>query len=545
MSQESLTCPPLLSEIVMGSTPSRPDLTDDSVPHHSLKRRASSAFEVTDAESSRKRMKEDIEPSSSQEASSSSTVIDGGAFIEDLEQELECGCCSALVYRPVIVYPCQHFFCGSCCVLWIRNGGTNCPACRGISSSVTPSRALQSMLDLLLRFAPHRARSERERLQADEVYKAGSMRIPAPREPSPEPTIHQNSDYARPCPHCIPGNPFGWRCPNPIPDPVSDPDNAWHLDDGNPPGHAYCGNCETLLALHAPTTTKCDMCQVSFCGVGIQGRCIATPLLSQHPHGMSDISDLVQSTEVYDCFDGNTVEVEIMLDYLSARRLTPRHLYREIVAYVQTQPRGFAPLIELELFVDVHGVVAGTDSDPTAPRSRICRPCATEVLLWGLRDWWVRERRKGLLDPTVLSRPDCVDGIGCQRQKDLLHAREFNHIILPLPSEPPPEPSMNSDLQSESTAMDPPPISASEHPSSIDSSPTLELEVPHTSRILSLMAAAHVDPMDASPIGNSQTEGRDGADGVSWSGRLPADVPQDGEAVTSLELESRTIVDAL
>jgi hypothetical protein len=125
------------------------------------------------------------------------------------------------------------------------------------------------------------------------------LQIPTPREASPEPNLNQNADFARPCPHCLPGNPYGWRCPQPIPDPVSDPDHAWHFDDGTPPGHLYCGNCENLLAIGAPTTTKCDMCQVSFCGVGVQGRCIASPLQSQHPHGISDVGDLIQVRPIY------------------------------------------------------------------------------------------------------------------------------------------------------------------------------------------------------------------------------------------------------
>lgn len=51
---------------------------------------------------------------------------------------------------------------------------------------------------------------------------------------------------------------------------------------------------------------------------------------------MSDISDLIQSTEVYECFDGNTVEVEIMLDYLGNQHISPRHIYGEVnfVAFV-------------------------------------------------------------------------------------------------------------------------------------------------------------------------------------------------------------------
>lgn len=54
-----------------------------------------------------------------------------------------------------------------------QNGGTNCPACRGVATVAMPFRAIQPLIDTLLRTAPHKARAERERAQADEVYKAG------------------------------------------------------------------------------------------------------------------------------------------------------------------------------------------------------------------------------------------------------------------------------------------------------------------------------------------------------------------------------------
>jgi len=146
---------------------------------------------------------------------------------------------------------------------------------------------------------------------------ASIPQIPTPREASPEPNLNQSADFARPCPHCLPGNPYGWRCPQPIPDPNTDPDHAWHFEDGTPPGHGYCGNCENLLANAAPTTTKCDLCQVSFCGVGVQGRCVAAPIQSQQPHGMSDVGDLIQSTEVYECFDSNTIEGVMVSCFMS------------------------------------------------------------------------------------------------------------------------------------------------------------------------------------------------------------------------------------
>ncbi|KAF5382644.1 hypothetical protein D9615_002795 [Tricholomella constricta] len=413
----------------------------DSFSGSSLKRRASSSFEGLEEDAGRKRMKEEKDSTEEDLGVTDVTpTVLNASLADDLAQDLQCGCCSELVYRPVIVNPCQHFFCGSCCVLWIRNGGTNCPACRGLSTIVTPFRALQSVIDTLLRAAPHKARTERERQQADEIYRLGhSMRIPPPREPSPEANVDPPSDFVRPCPHCVAGNPYGWRCPQPIPDPTTDLDRAWHLEDGIPPGHAHCGNCENLLATHAPTTTKCDLCQVFFCGIGVQGRCLAAPLLSQHPHALSDISDLIQSSDVYECFDSNNVEAEIMFDYLTTQRLTPRHIYREIVTHIQSQPRGFKPLMELELFSEIHGVTPGTDPDPEAPRSSICRQCAAEVFLWGLREWWIRERQKGFLEEHIMNKKNCPDGRACDLQLDLAHAREFNHIFAaPEPTAPAP-----------------------------------------------------------------------------------------------------------
>ncbi|KAI9573642.1 hypothetical protein HD554DRAFT_911186 [Boletus coccyginus] len=402
-----------------------PSLAPDDQPSttSTLKRPPSPSFEGVDDEITRKRFKED--PSEDMAFMPIASTSKYDVLVEDLAQELQCGCCAELVYRPVVVSPCQHFFCGSCCILWIKNGGTNCPACRGISNFVTPSRPLQTIVDVLLRAEPSRTRTERERIQADEIYKAGSsMRIPTPREASPEPNLNQNSDYARPCPHCGPDNPHGWRCPQPIVDFSVDPEQAWHLDDGHPPGHAYCGNCEMLLALGAPVTTKCDFCQVSFCGINVQGRCTASPLAGQHPHNMTDIGDLIQSSEVYECFENNTVEVEIMLDYLTNKQVTPRQIYRDVVQHLQSQPNGFRPLIESDLFADMHSVAAGIDDNPNAPRTRICRHCATEVLLWGLKEWWIRERQKGQLDAAIANRPDCEQGGLCSRQKDL-----DNHLV--------------------------------------------------------------------------------------------------------------------
>jgi hypothetical protein len=51
---------------------------------------------------------------------------------------------------------------------------------------------------------------------------------------------------------------------------------------------------------------------------------------------------------VYECFDGNAVEVEIMLDCLGTQ-------------HILSQLCEFALLIELDFFVDVHSVPPGPE----------------------------------------------------------------------------------------------------------------------------------------------------------------------------------------
>lgn len=89
-------------------------------------------------------------------------------------------------------------------------------------------------------------------------------------------------------------------------------------------------NSENLLAIRAPTTTKCDLCFSLFCGIGVQDRCVALPFPIQQPHGLSSHLDMIQSADVYGCFNGNTVEVEIMLEYIETQGMSPRHIYRDV-----------------------------------------------------------------------------------------------------------------------------------------------------------------------------------------------------------------------
>ncbi len=95
-------------------------------------------------------------------------------------------------------------------------------------------------------------------------------------------------------------------------------------------------------------------------------------------------------------------------------------------------------MFDADLFSDIHNVSpGGPDPDPSAPRRRICRLCASEVMLYGLREWWIEERRKGFLEGPMVERKDCADGRDCRRQQDLgpsfrLCVLFFTKILFPL-----------------------------------------------------------------------------------------------------------------
>jgi E3 ubiquitin-protein ligase CHFR len=39
---------------------------------------------------------------------------DASKLVEEMGLELSCGCCTEMCYNPIIVLPCQHYYCGRC-----------------------------------------------------------------------------------------------------------------------------------------------------------------------------------------------------------------------------------------------------------------------------------------------------------------------------------------------------------------------------------------------------------------------------------------------
>lgn len=109
---------PQSSEIVMGSVLSLARSEIGMSYANPLKRRASSSFEGLEQDASRKRLKEQRAEVSTHVISDEGTLMPQGSdFADDLAEELNCGCCSSICFRPVVVSPCQHFFCGRYVIL--------------------------------------------------------------------------------------------------------------------------------------------------------------------------------------------------------------------------------------------------------------------------------------------------------------------------------------------------------------------------------------------------------------------------------------------
>ncbi|KZO97175.1 hypothetical protein CALVIDRAFT_514000 [Calocera viscosa TUFC12733] len=323
-------------------------------PGDSPQKRQRSISASSDADDSRPSKKQALSASSPlTPGPSSSSISDalekdvGPEVLDALEVELGCACCAGLLYRPALLQPCNHAFCASCVVSWVRNGGTACPTCRSPSDSIHQARFLQGLIDLLIRFRPEAERSAKEREEADAVWLPGQL-LPLPparpRHVSPPPLP---LNLARPCPHCTRNNGLGYLCPVPIPDPSVVPrDQAWDLEArGAPQGHGFCSGCDELYALGAPTSMGCSFCRSRYCGYSVQQTCVLPRVGSpQMPRHMDTVAKLLECDELYEAFSHNSIEVDLLIDYLHTRPGGLNGVLRNMLDYVRSQPEGFATL---------------------------------------------------------------------------------------------------------------------------------------------------------------------------------------------------------
>jgi hypothetical protein len=87
---------------------------------------------------------------------------------------------------------------------------------------------------------------------------------------------------------------------------------------------------DELHSIHAPHSSRCDLCLVSFCGIGIPRRCVTLPLMSQVPEGLSELVQLLSCEEIVDVFNGNLVERDYFIDHVQGNNISPVSIYRDV-----------------------------------------------------------------------------------------------------------------------------------------------------------------------------------------------------------------------
>ncbi|KAF7712831.1 Uncharacterized protein PECH_000853 [Penicillium ucsense] len=115
--------------------------------------------------------------------------------LNDLEKELGCSICTELLYQPLTLLDCLHTFCGSCLKEWFAAQGSRrrsspdtsprftCPSCRAEVLRTRTNATVTTLLDMVLKAHPDRARSEAEKEEIATRYTPGDSVFPSQRNP--------------------------------------------------------------------------------------------------------------------------------------------------------------------------------------------------------------------------------------------------------------------------------------------------------------------------------------------------------------------------
>ncbi|CDZ97323.1 Predicted E3 ubiquitin ligase [Phaffia rhodozyma] len=363
-------------------------------------------------------------------------------FIEDVESELWCGICAAILYKPVTIHPCGHAFCSSCLCSYLKSTQPtpySCPSCRTAASSATFSRVLSGLVNVLVTHAPEKARTQNEMDQADQIWKHGDI-FGFGCPPSPF-SVHRPTEIYRPCRYCMPNNPYGWACPVPI-STIDSGGQLYPLDGPCPDGHFTCSSCSRLTATGSPVAAQCSICEDGYCG---SSRSCSPSLLSMSSPGSSwgrdnhSFADGIfdpQSDELLNAFRDNTEELRILGEYISdTPSITPARVHSDILAWLRSdQGKDSGGIRGIFRRVD-EGIHSNLSEDKSIVRT--CQSCVDDLIACGLYEWWARLRPTVFeeLEKAVREKPDCKNGRQCFRQGNAGHSKKFNHVCSPLPSD--------------------------------------------------------------------------------------------------------------
>lgn len=333
------------------------------------------------------------------------------AHDDPLKANLTCGICSEIFYKPVSCLPCLHNFCAPCYSQWMKQSNT-CPQCRQPVTEIRRNHAFVSLVESYLEQHPNRKHTEEEIKELEErnTIREESLRIKGRHRNSDDEydddtTGSEDSDDDLPIAsrrggmYVFPPQCRECRAPNSI--------DGFRCAAGQV--HVRCSGCFEMMP-DRPTCgrpQKCLLCNQHFCDQywGCRAPNNQGALRALNTHRMAAIPP--------GCFGGNTVEREILLNYMNAKGLTVQNVFDTVCSKIESGEYK-------------------TNNVPTMHQVQhnhlCCNTCAMlifAVLLYNYR----LSIPKDQLPPEVTSRANCWYGKECRTQKhNVQHCRKLNHI---------------------------------------------------------------------------------------------------------------------
>ncbi|KAI5838947.1 hypothetical protein DFP73DRAFT_242268 [Morchella snyderi] len=336
---------------------------------------------------------------------------DDDDIADTLERDLSCAICSEVLNNPVACFDCLHNFCGSCLVPWLERINT-CPTCRRVVKKIGDNHSTAALIETLLTRFPDKRRDAAELKELEKVYKPGQKVYIEEASPDDDDDDdhHSDSDDDRddshiawpPCPCCVPGNPYGHTCPDPIP--ATDPPHR--VDTYSYRNHVHCQQCPNTIPTTWKSGYKCESCGTLNCGAlfGCTLPGVLAPPAAQVYH----------IAPPDPAFHNNRTERHHFESWRGATQTSYLQIAQMIYEWVVAGNGGEFPALRRSVGTDAY----------------VCRGCVAPVLQARFMAWWCAERVKLYVD----SRDKCWYGWGCRTQfHNSDHARKLQHCCPVVP----------------------------------------------------------------------------------------------------------------
>jgi E3 ubiquitin-protein ligase CHFR len=322
---------------------------------------------------------------------------------DEIKNELICGICSDVFYKPVSMIPCLHTFCGACYSQWMEQDD-RCPQCREQVRKVKKAHMIANIVEAYLKKNPELQRSKEElsdmdskNIFTDEVLRSSS-------KSSSSDSYEFHDDYnseddevsivdvirSQRCPECnVPGA-DGFQCAA----------NQFHVN---------CSACMKLMPLRSDLPDErsqvCGICQNYFCdlytGSGCSNRQTGALTKFEEHKGINFIP--------FDCLNSNSYERQILLEYMESKGLSAQGVFNQCCEKLR------------------NGEI--TFSNPSRSTSTICcNLCALKLFNEVLYPYRASIPQSEL-PSRARGRDNCWYGRECRTQThNAEHARKLNHI---------------------------------------------------------------------------------------------------------------------